>query len=209
MATLCRTFHHDIISWWKNHPSLVRAGARGVHAHPISLYLPSHTELWCICSSWESIYTPPISTLPLYVLCGIGNKSCLCVGTDETAGGGALLPVPHCSGLWQVSLWWLWLANANVATVQGTISAFFDTADLRGGRRSSVQKSTSKKNRLQFINEKDLQENSWSHKKLYKFFKVKKSKKLPGSYIIKSSLVLWRVPPYTLFGKKWILVTYA
>jgi hypothetical protein len=51
-----------------------------------------------------------------------------------------------------------------------------------------------KKIPFKFIYEKDLQENSSSHKKLYTFFKVKKSKKLTESYIIKSSVFLWRVP---------------
>ncbi len=36
-----------IPSWWKNQPWLKRVGGGGVHAHPLSLYLPSHTKLQC------------------------------------------------------------------------------------------------------------------------------------------------------------------
>ncbi len=53
--------HHDgkiSPGWW----------CGGVHAQPLSLYLPSSTKLWCtVHSIWEGRYTPPISTLPLYV----------------------------------------------------------------------------------------------------------------------------------------------
>jgi hypothetical protein len=58
-----RTFHHDgkiSPSWWW----------WGAHAHPFSLYLPSRTELWFTLQlRGQILYTPPISTLPLYVLC--------------------------------------------------------------------------------------------------------------------------------------------
>ena len=49
----------------------------GVHTLPLLLYLPSRARL-CVRSSWEGRCTPPISPLPLYVLCGSclsGNSS--------------------------------------------------------------------------------------------------------------------------------------
>ncbi len=42
----------------------------GVHALPLSLYLPSRAKLWCTLQLRGQIYTPPISPLPLFVLCG-------------------------------------------------------------------------------------------------------------------------------------------
>jgi hypothetical protein len=42
----------------------------GVHAHPLSLYLPSRTKLWCTLQLKGQIH-PPISTIPQYVLCGM------------------------------------------------------------------------------------------------------------------------------------------
>ncbi|MFN9907325.1 MAG: hypothetical protein ACK56F_14595, partial [bacterium] len=44
------------------------SGVQGweVHAHPLSQYLPLRTKLWCT----RQVQTPPIFTLPLYVLCG-------------------------------------------------------------------------------------------------------------------------------------------
>jgi hypothetical protein len=63
MATFWRIFHHDK----KNLPSLVRWG---VHAHPVH-YIYHHAQSCGVRSSWEGRYSPPISTLPLYVLCGI------------------------------------------------------------------------------------------------------------------------------------------
>jgi hypothetical protein len=63
-ATLWRTFHHDgkiSPAWW----------VWGVHAFPLhSIY---HHQLWYIRSSWEGRFTPPISPLPLYELCGFGK----------------------------------------------------------------------------------------------------------------------------------------
>ncbi len=63
MATFWRTFHHDgkiALAWcgW------------GVHALPPLLYLPSRAKLWCMLLLIGQIYTPHISPLPLYVLCG-------------------------------------------------------------------------------------------------------------------------------------------
>ena len=69
MATsFWHTFHRDgkiSPAWW----------GWGMHAHPLSLYLPSRTMLQCryqctVCFSWEGRYpqTRPISTLPIYVL---------------------------------------------------------------------------------------------------------------------------------------------
>ncbi len=43
-------------------------------AHPLSLYLPSRTKLWCTLQLRGQVNNPPISTLPLYVLCG-GDRS--------------------------------------------------------------------------------------------------------------------------------------
>ncbi len=65
-ATFWRTFHYDgkiSPGWW---------GGGGLHAHPLSLFQPSRTKLWCTLQLREQIlrYTHPISTLPLYVLCG-------------------------------------------------------------------------------------------------------------------------------------------
>ena len=74
-ATFWRTCHHDgkiCPGWW----------GWGVHSHPLSLYLPSRTKLDV---RWEGLYTPPISTLPLYLLwekveaCNLYNY--LCTGT--------------------------------------------------------------------------------------------------------------------------------
>ncbi len=60
-ATLWHTFHHD-------GKFFTKAGeGRAVNAHPLSLYLPSRTKQW---STLQLRYTPPISTLQLYVLCG-------------------------------------------------------------------------------------------------------------------------------------------
>ncbi len=57
-----------IPSWWKNQPSLVRGGG-GARPPPFySIYL--HVQCYIVRSSWEGRYTPPVSTLPLYVLCG-------------------------------------------------------------------------------------------------------------------------------------------
>jgi hypothetical protein len=41
----------------------------GVHAHPLSLYTIRRTKLcYMLQLSGQVLYTPPISTLPLYVL---------------------------------------------------------------------------------------------------------------------------------------------
>jgi len=40
----------------------------GVHAHPLSLYLPSHTKLqWTLQLRWQILYTPPISSLTSFM----------------------------------------------------------------------------------------------------------------------------------------------
>jgi hypothetical protein len=49
-------FLANIPSWWKK-PALAGEGW-GVHAHPLSLYLPSRTSC-SVRSSWEGRYTPP------------------------------------------------------------------------------------------------------------------------------------------------------
>ncbi len=49
----------------------------GVHAHPLSLCLPSRTEQsFRVRSSWEGRYTPPISTLSIGTLLAISS---LCI----------------------------------------------------------------------------------------------------------------------------------
>ncbi len=40
----------------------------GVHAH-LFHYIYHHVQSCSVCSSWEGRYIPPITTLPLYVLC--------------------------------------------------------------------------------------------------------------------------------------------
>ncbi len=63
IATFWHTFHPDgkiSPAWW----------GRGVHAHPLSLYLPSRSKLCCTLQLRGQIHYPPISNLPLYVLCG-------------------------------------------------------------------------------------------------------------------------------------------
>ncbi len=41
----------------------------GLHAQPLSLYLPSRTKLWCKLKLRGQVHYSPISTLPLNVLC--------------------------------------------------------------------------------------------------------------------------------------------
>ncbi len=60
-----------IPSWWKNQPSLVRVGG-ALHAPPHSIY--HHVQRCGVRSSWKGRHTPPISTLPLYVLCGYASS---------------------------------------------------------------------------------------------------------------------------------------
>jgi hypothetical protein len=43
-----------------------QGGWGGARPHPLSLYLPSRTKLWCTIQLREGRYTPPISPLPLY-----------------------------------------------------------------------------------------------------------------------------------------------
>ncbi len=53
--------------WWKNLPRLMRVG----RCMPTPFYyIYHHIQCWGVRSSWEGRYTPAISTLPLYVLCG-------------------------------------------------------------------------------------------------------------------------------------------
>ncbi len=62
MTTFWFIFHHDRKigpAWW----------GYGVHAHPLSLYLPSRTKLQCTLQLRGQIQ-PPVSILPLCVLCG-------------------------------------------------------------------------------------------------------------------------------------------
>ncbi len=63
MATIWRTFHHDgkiRPAWW----------VWGVHPRPLSR-IYHHVQSCSVRSSWEGRrYTPPISTLLLYELCG-------------------------------------------------------------------------------------------------------------------------------------------
>jgi hypothetical protein len=55
-----------IPSWWKNQPWLVRVGA---HAHPDSAYY-HHVQCCSVHSYSVGRYTHPVSSLPIYVLCG-------------------------------------------------------------------------------------------------------------------------------------------
>ncbi len=56
-----------IPSWWKNLPRLVRVG--GARPSPFTIqYFPSVQS--CTLELRGQIHPPPISTLPLYVLCG-------------------------------------------------------------------------------------------------------------------------------------------
>ncbi len=65
IATFWRTFHHDgIISsvstaWW----------GWGVHALPLSLYLPSLTKLWCTLELRGPIHSPYFSSTPICTQC--------------------------------------------------------------------------------------------------------------------------------------------
>jgi hypothetical protein len=55
-------------SWWKNYPRLVRVGG----ALPTPFHYIFHGVQSCdVCSSWEGRFTPFISILPLFVLCGL------------------------------------------------------------------------------------------------------------------------------------------
>jgi hypothetical protein len=58
----------------------------GVHAVPLTLYLPSRAKLQYIRSSWEDryTYTPPISPIHLYVLCG--DDKCKYLPCNPAAG---------------------------------------------------------------------------------------------------------------------------
>ncbi len=63
----CR-FLAYITSWWKNQSWLMRVeGARTPTPFHFSYH---HVHSCSVLSSWEDRYTPPISSLPLYVLCG-------------------------------------------------------------------------------------------------------------------------------------------
>ncbi len=54
-----------ISSWWKNQPKLVRVG---VHAHPLSLNLPSHTKLWLMLQLRGQIHFPCFYSTPICTL---------------------------------------------------------------------------------------------------------------------------------------------
>jgi hypothetical protein len=58
-----------IPSWWKNQPSLLRVGGGGRTPTPIHAVY-HHVQSYRVYSSCEGRYTPLISNLPLYVLCG-------------------------------------------------------------------------------------------------------------------------------------------
>ncbi len=64
-AAFWRTFHHDgkiSPGWWR----------WGVHAHPHH-YIYHNIQSCSVRSSWVGSYTPPISSLPLFVFCGSSN----------------------------------------------------------------------------------------------------------------------------------------
>ncbi len=57
-----------IPSWWKNYPRLVRGGCTlHMHAHPLSLYLPSRTKLQCTLQLRGQIHSP------YFILCLCGK----------------------------------------------------------------------------------------------------------------------------------------
>ncbi len=63
IADFWRTFHHDgkiSPGWW----------GWGVHAHPLSAYWYHHVQSCSVRSCWVGRYTHPVSSLPIYVLCG-------------------------------------------------------------------------------------------------------------------------------------------
>ncbi len=77
-----RTFHHD----GKISPGCWGRG--GVHTHSHSLqYIYHRVQSCCVGSSWEGRYTPPISSLPLYVLCG-GIRWCRMLSRGLAQHGG-------------------------------------------------------------------------------------------------------------------------
>jgi hypothetical protein len=76
-----------IPSWWRNQPRLVGGGA----SPPLSPYLPSRPPE-------RGRYTPPISTLPPYVLCGIDNQPWL-LNWTPIAGQRRLLK----RNIWSIS----------------------------------------------------------------------------------------------------------
>jgi hypothetical protein len=64
MATFWRTFHHE----WKISP------AWSGECTPTPFHNLYYHVISCrVRSSWEGRYSLPISTLPLYVLCGLGG----------------------------------------------------------------------------------------------------------------------------------------
>jgi hypothetical protein len=69
IATFWRTFHHD----GKISPALVRVGGWRMPLPTPSHYIYHHVQSCSVCSSWEGRNTH-ISTLPLYVLCGLAYQ---------------------------------------------------------------------------------------------------------------------------------------
>ncbi len=64
MAPFWRTFHHDskiIPAWW----------GWGVHALPLSLYLPSRAKLWCTLQLRGQIHFPYFYSTPICTLCSL------------------------------------------------------------------------------------------------------------------------------------------
>jgi hypothetical protein len=70
--------HRVATAFWHTfqHDGKISSGlvSGGVNAHPLSLYLPSRKSC-SVRSSWEGRYNYPISSLPLYVLCGADQSA--------------------------------------------------------------------------------------------------------------------------------------
>ncbi len=56
-----------IPSWWKISPGWSGWGGGGVHAHPVSLYLPLRTKLQCTLG-WVQTHTPYFISTPICTL---------------------------------------------------------------------------------------------------------------------------------------------
>jgi hypothetical protein len=72
-----------IPSWWKNQP---RLGCKPMGWTPFH-YIHHHVQSWDIRCSWVGRYTSPISTLPLYELCGYNKEIRARVGIVSPAMG--------------------------------------------------------------------------------------------------------------------------
>jgi hypothetical protein len=74
IADFWSSFHH-------NGKSALAGEGGGVHAHPLSLY---KVAVYAPAETADSRYTPPNSSLPLYVLCGPSHISVSALPTPRT-----------------------------------------------------------------------------------------------------------------------------